>query len=59
MTQEPISREEVGEAAATIRRLLDAVADGTITADSGHIARLEGAIEALGVLAARSRDPSG
>jgi hypothetical protein len=38
---------EIAEAAATVRRLLGAVADGTLTADSGLVARLEGAVEAL------------
>jgi hypothetical protein len=39
--------DDVAQAAAAIRRLLAAVEDGPLTADSGLIARLEGALLAL------------
>lgn len=38
---------ELAEAAATLRRLLDEVAAGRLTAPGGLVARLEGAVVAL------------
>ncbi len=50
-----VTKREVREAAAVLRRLLDAVERGDIRADgslgAGIVRRLEGAIAALGALA--------
>jgi hypothetical protein len=58
----PLGPEEVAQAAATVRRVLAAVADGTFTADAGMVARLEGAALALEVVAGsaggRSDEPT-
>lgn len=44
------SPEELAEVAAGLRRLLEAIASGDVTADHGTIARLEGAIVTLEAL---------
>jgi len=60
MSDETIPREQVEQTAAGLRRLLDQVADGTMTAGSGTVARLEGAVAALeGLLAACGGAESG
>ncbi len=57
---EAIPREQVEQTVAGLRRLLDQVADGTMTAGSGTVARLEGAVAALeGLLAACGGAESG
>jgi len=54
---EAIPREQVEQTVAGLRRLLDQVADGTMTAGSGTVARLEGAVAALeGLLACGSAE---
>src|SRR3954454_18533767 len=40
-------REQIEQTADGIRRLLEQVGDGTLTAGSGPVARLEGALAAL------------
>ncbi len=47
MTGHEVTREQVQEIAAGLRRLLDAVASGELTAGSGTVARLEGAAVAF------------
>lgn len=42
--------EELEEVAAGLRRLLDAIRNGSMTADAGTISRLEGALCALQAL---------
>jgi hypothetical protein len=44
------SATELAETAAGLQRLLDAIAHGEVTADSGTVSRLEGAIAALEAL---------
>jgi hypothetical protein len=48
--------EELGELAAGLRRLLDAIENGTLEADAGTISGLEGAAAAIKALAER-RNP--
>ena len=50
------SRDELGELAAGLRKVLAEVEAGRLTADSGTIARLEGAVAALESLASVARD---
>jgi hypothetical protein len=45
------SATELAEVAAGMRRLLDAIGAGELSADSGTVARLEGAAAALDALA--------
>ena len=60
VADEPISRERVEQTLAGLRRLLDQVAEDTMTAGSGTVARLEGAVAALeGLLAACGGAESG
>lgn len=60
MSDETIPREQVEQTAAGLRRLLDQVADGTMTAGSGTVAGLEGAVAAVeGLLAACGSAESG
>src|SRR4051812_16282388 len=42
-----IPREQVEQTAAGVRRLLEQISDGTLTAGSSTVARLEGALAAL------------
>ena len=51
MSERKVSVAEIREVAAGLRRMLDAIEAGQITADSGTIARLEGAVAALDALA--------
>jgi len=51
MSERRFSPAELAEVAAGLRRLLGAVAAGELTADSGMVARLEGAAVALEALA--------
>lgn len=53
-TDEPMSVDP-REAAEQLRRVLAAVASGKLTAPSGMVARLEGALDALDSLTGRSR----
>ncbi|MGO8871634.1 MAG: hypothetical protein ACLQPH_09580 [Acidimicrobiales bacterium] len=48
--------EELDELAAGLQRLLDAMENGTLEADSGTIAGLEGAVAAVRALA-EGRNP--
>lgn len=60
MADETIPVEQVEQTVAGLRRLLDQVADGTMTAGGGTVARLEGAVAALeGLLAACGGAESG
>ncbi|MGI8750963.1 MAG: hypothetical protein ACR2MN_01345 [Acidimicrobiales bacterium] len=52
MIKQSYTTGELAELAAGMRRLLDAIEAGDMTADSGTIARLEGAVAALDALAA-------
>ncbi len=53
-----ITRAELTDVAAGLRRLLDAIAAGELTAPAGTINRLEGAWLAVGALTAgRTLDP--
>ena len=47
----PFSRSEMAEVAQGLQRLLEAVAAGTLTADPGLVARLDGARAVLEKLA--------
>jgi hypothetical protein len=49
--QRTFTAAELGEVASGLRRVLEAVALGDLKADSGTVARLEGAIAALEALA--------
>lgn len=51
MSERRFSPTELAEVADGLRRLLGAVAAGEMTADSGTVARLEGAAVALEALA--------
>ena len=46
-----ITRAELAEVAAGLRRLLDAIAEGNLTAPAGSVNRLEGAWLAVEALA--------
>jgi len=50
-TQRTYTTDELAEVAAGLRRLLDAIAAGELTAGSGAGARIEGAVAALEALA--------
>jgi hypothetical protein len=45
------STQELGELAAGLRRVLGAIEGGSLAADAGTIARLEGAAAAISALA--------
>lgn len=49
------SREELAEVADGLRRILDAIARGELSAEPGEINRLEGAAAALSALARGER----
>ena len=51
----PLAAGKHVPASVSIRKLLAAVEDGTLTADSGLVARLEGALIALNALTAEDR----
>lgn len=47
MARNTMTNADMAEVAAGLRRLLDAIRDGTLTAGSGEVARLEGALAAV------------
>jgi len=51
MTKRSYTTGELADLAGGMRRLLDAIEAGEMTADSGTVARLEGAVAALDALA--------
>jgi len=51
MTERTYTTEELAELAAGMRRMLDAIAAGALSADAGTICRLEGAAVAIEALA--------
>lgn len=54
MTEAPsLSPNDLAEVAAGLRRLLDLIAGGDLTADSGTVARIEGAAAAIEALSGR------
>ncbi len=55
-----VSRAELAEVATGLRAVLDLVREGGVTAGSGLVARLEGAVAALDTLAedTPARDPA-
>ncbi len=52
------SEVDPAEAAAALRRVLDAVRRGELDAGSGMVARLEGALDALDALVRRPDPPT-
>lgn len=50
MARTRTTNADMAEVAAGLRRLLDAIRDGTLTASSGEVARLEGALAAVKTL---------
>jgi hypothetical protein len=52
MSRDAYTADELAEVADGLRRMLQAIAAGELTADSGTVARLEGAAVAIEALAA-------
>lgn len=55
---ETVRQAQVTEVADGLRRLLNQIATGTMTAGSGTVARLEGALTALDQLAGQPGEPA-